>query len=1243
MEDLLQYGKSSGNKDLLQYGESSVNEDLLQYGSKTLTSAPIQPVFDEEYANSWGNRFAIGIDNMQASLFKGIDLFGSMIQDIEPEAAQGLRAYAQKGVIKNQIEAASKPQPTRSSSISEVKGEIDKDIKEDDFFGAAQRALLFIKDVSADALPSMIPTLTGFAARRVAAPAAATLGSAASIANKYITPFTPGYLQSSGAVYEEARELGANDADAKKAALSGGIAMTALEVLGTAYALKSLTKEAGESYVTKTFGKFTGTDNVKDAIKQAKEITKDPKIFLKRNLGLEAAKGAGKGLTGEGLTEGGQELLQIMSAGLAADKGFNPYDEAEFVNRIIDQAAMGAVAGKIVGTASGTLSNLQHRDLVNRTEQRMKEIADLEKASADLTDDQLRTFITDKRDAYKPQGIIDNILRGSLAPLNHMARKSKEGYAIYNALANYYNNVSSDVGKYAEPLDRALEPLKRSIKAPLIMANISQKKNKELYNMLQYGQESSNPEVRQAAKIIREEILGMPTQKEIRITKDDLDIALKQNQQELKTINEGKQTGKLDIGYERSLKNKYTKLLDTYKTNMQLVINDIRTDRALNNEQKTQEIEYERDKQLKKLHSTEDYRALQDEIVVKADGTGLYGALNQSEIGLAFYKNYFPRVYNFGLLDVIGKKVGLGKIARARRILEGQGLSSADVDAILENIRDNDGVYVPETNITELDILLDARDNTKTTEESKASIERRREIKPETFQKLEQAGLVETNVKKILDKYILQAVQRDNVRKVKQIVDPALKALQQRKGIDIGEVDRVKDIYQAIQNRYKSIQSEKFKKAMRFYLTYQYILTLPLAALTALSEPLIILSRTNARHVLPATIKALTNTYRQAVRSVLPKFKKSETEKAFMSILQGYDGTLADRLGDIAGIDVARKVTDNFFKITFLTQITQFSRDIAFQAMSRQLQEDILNIKNANVSNKDSAKLSRKYLESKKRLSELGLTEFNLGLTKQKRTEVDVEVKGKKKKVKKEKVEFENNTEISDAVAWAQEDRNFSGFKAPDIIRKALSKGVDDIIMAPNVINRPLWMSDPRLSLVAQLKGFMYSFGINVGARFYREVIKPLYKGRIPTSEGFKYGIALGMIIAASMAIKELKDEIRYGDEDSNWKQASGSDRLIQAIISTNVLGGITGLYEAMGSNKYGVSPIEALLGPAPIHMSKMIQALNQLGLPGGEGNPRAMSTWIARSLPGVAAIDPTRVSEISDVIDKYLDNNYVG
>ena len=62
-----------------------------------------------------------------------------------------------------------------------------------------------------------------------------------------------------------------------------------------------------------------------------------------------------------------------------------------------------------------------------------------------------------------------------------------------------------------------------------------------------------------------------------------------------------------------------------------------------------------------------------------------------------------------------------------------------------------------------------------------------------------------------------------------------------------------------------------------------------------------------------------------------------------------------------------------------------------------------------------------------------------------------------------------------------------------------MSKTINEIIMAPNVINRPLWMSDPRFALVAILRGFMMVFGNTVGPKFYKEVIKPfnpVYKKR---------------------------------------------------------------------------------------------------------------------------------------------------
>ena len=103
---------------------------------------PIQPVFDEDYANSWGNRFAIGIDNTQASLFKGLDLIADITE------TEGLKKYAQKGIIKNQAEAAAKPQPTRTASLSQASKEIKQKAKEDEFWGAVERSLLLVKDMS---------------------------------------------------------------------------------------------------------------------------------------------------------------------------------------------------------------------------------------------------------------------------------------------------------------------------------------------------------------------------------------------------------------------------------------------------------------------------------------------------------------------------------------------------------------------------------------------------------------------------------------------------------------------------------------------------------------------------------------------------------------------------------------------------------------------------------------------------------------------------------------------------------------------------------------------------------------------------------------------------------------------------------------------------------------------------------------------------------------------------------------
>jgi hypothetical protein len=553
--------KSTNNVNIEPYSVDNIIQQQLNIPLNNNIAERSSPVFDEEYANSWGNRFAIGVDNTQASLFKGLDLIADITE------SEGLKNYAQEGIIKNQQEAASKPQPTRTASFTEASKEIKQELTEDDFFGAVERGLLLVKDMSAQALPSMLPTLGAAVAAPIvgsALGAAPLVGGTLSLATRLVAPLVPGYLMGSGETYEEAKSLNAKEKDAQRLAVIGGVGISLLERLGAARTLKGLVDDVGVKYVDDTLGKLVGKESVKEARRQADDIMKDPSLFIKRNLTLEAGKSAVRAGATEGLTEGAQEAIQIASAGVAADKGINPYDNAEYTNRIIDGIALGAVGGATVGTGAGVVTNLQHKDVINRTEQRLKEVDELEKATENMSDDQIRNYIKVKRTEYKPS-YLQNVFNTALAPLVPLANKYNAGRDIYNALASYNDNVSASVGQYAKPLDEALQYIRKSIKAPLIQGSLNKRKNKELYNFLQYGTNSKDPDVQEAAKIIRRDILGNALSPEVKITKDSLRKGLLENRTELEEVTKARELNKLDAQTEQNINTKFNLLKEKYE------------------------------------------------------------------------------------------------------------------------------------------------------------------------------------------------------------------------------------------------------------------------------------------------------------------------------------------------------------------------------------------------------------------------------------------------------------------------------------------------------------------------------------------------------------------------------------------------------------------------------------------------------------------------------------------------------
>ena len=628
----------------------------------------------EDKANSWTNRFAIGIDNTQASLFKGLDLIADVTE------SEGLKQYAQKGIIRNQREAAAKPQPTRTASLTEASKEIKQELVDDDFFGAVYRSLQLVKDMSAEALPSMLPTLGALGATAVAAPVIGTVpivGGATALATRLIAPLVPGFLMGGGETYDEAKNLKANEKTAQMYGIAGGVGISLLEKIGAAHALKNLMGTAGKDYTRKKLAEKVGKDTVKKAENAMEEILKDEKLFIKRNLFVESGKSAVKAGTAEALTEGAQEAIQLGAASLAADKGINAYSNAEAINRLIDATALGFVGGGTAGTGAGVLSNLHHKDSVNRGKDGLEILNKIEKLRHDKENKQtdgelINNMFEMERTKFKPS-VIDTLFRQSLSPLIPLGKNSRQGYEIVSALKNYYDKVSKDVGTYARPMDEALNMVRRSLKAPLIQGSISAKKNKELYDMLMYGTESKDASVRGAAEKIRNEILGVDIQNQIELDKDSLLDSIIKQKNTLDKLQEAQQTGKINNNKVNEIQDDFNYLKQFYKNAVNNRLNQLVRDDDKKSRTYGMKIKRTEEQAIKlaqyDLRREEQFKNLQDSILVPHEGTGLYGKLNNSDIGVEFRKNYFPRVYNIGLRDVVLGQFGMGKIKKARKIL----------------------------------------------------------------------------------------------------------------------------------------------------------------------------------------------------------------------------------------------------------------------------------------------------------------------------------------------------------------------------------------------------------------------------------------------------------------------------------------------------------------------------------------------------------------------------------------------
>ena len=483
-----------------------------------------------------------------------------------------------------------------------------------------------------------------------------------------------------------------------------------------------------------------------------------------------------------------------------------------------------------------------------------------------------------------------------------------------------------------------------------------------------------------------------------------------------------------------------------------------------------------------------------------------------------------------------------------------------------------------------------------------AGFEKERTLPQQITDQLLRDGLVDDNIFRVSTRYGQQMAQAITLKKFfgdkivnengtevnafKQLLD-ALAKLDSSEEMTTA-VARGKDIHSALQGNYNpSGVPPGGKNLIRKLIQAEYILTLSTAGLTALTEPIIMLSRVRPGDAMYAIPRALNIAYRKSIRDIFPHLKKSELEEEFDTLLYGVDSILSERLISSSAIDVVGNVTEKYFKLNLLSQVTQFSRGMAYFAGKRAIDRDLAVAR--TIPETKSAIRDKK--NAVLRLSELGLKDL---------------------------------------------DRI-----TPEQMKVAEIKLIDDIIMSPNVVNRPLWMANPILAPVAQLKSFMFVFGNTVGARAWNEIARgrTLEGDTLDTQERFRrtfqFTTTFVLLTGAIGFLNMFKDAIRNFDDEKEDYDTASLDFWTNAMVGSNILGPYSIIFQALKAPEIGVSPLVSILGPGAGSFERLLTASGRYY---ATGNSTPVARELLRMIPFAGANPSIRRSMVKDFEDA-IDN----
>lgn len=1097
----------------------------------------------EERVNSFGSAVERAAVGTKKALFDGFDAVGTAIETKsgkETDFTNYLQKIGKKNSSKAQAQLESLGTPTINTEFLEIKNVGD----------------------AAEFGKTAVGTMAGSVGTQLsmAAPIkfVGKLFFGASVPGRILsTAFAalPFIGTSIGEIYKSAVNKGASPEEAAEKSILGGIANGLID------------SNFGALLYRKIFS----------PVDAAQKISELSKTKLSKAIGKDVVKVGATGAATEAAVAANTEIISNQIAGI-------PTDTKELSRRVINDAAVGAVGGAAISPVTGTMSKLETDALIeNKKEsdefiqiaEKIKEedianLGTIRRTTSSIERLEQRIKLLDKKadEANKKVGSVDFIEQTGvkLVDLKTKRKTLLDEYkqARQNALVNEAKQKRIEIKNIDEEINNVRKQTQQdttySTRAGKVRARLQDEINKQrdILNLAKSkgqnkGELLVSPEMLGGGKpnFISNLYQGSILQKLFGRATSPLRQRAIQNYREKGDTQVFRIYNYFETFYPeaQALTGKYLspiiEAVRTLQPPARTGVRDISSALSLgfikesptialkNQELLMVSLQNNKGYIFTKLGNTKLAKKIDEaDTVIRKVLREVYGDARDVGIDVNYLPNYVPARY---LLESKKNQEKFKEIARKYIKDDNQ------IEGIVESINDEGGYYLTKMKGK---IKKDIPDRT-----ANVNLEKRRKLPQEMINELQSEGLVDTNILEILPSYLSRAAKDIQFEKSFKNIETNARDLMSKGLLNDKEFNTIGNTLQAIQGKYGTQVPKGFAKgAYNFALSTAYFYTLPFAALTALSEPLILLGSLRPGAALVSALKLPVNAFLRTARLFFPRIKKSNTEKAFQEIMYGLDGSLTERMVSSSAIELPRRSTNAFFKATMLTQVTQLSRQMAFNGFKSELKKDTSSIVNGNL------KGTVKGLELQRKYQQVGIPDiFKL---------------------------------VDDITGKPFEDT----FRENNIIKAAATRFVDKIIMTPNPTNRPLWMSSPVLAATSQLKSFAFVFGNTVGFQLLKKLIGTNVRPTERANALLKNGVAMSMIILVSMYTDLLKEMFRSSGTDDEIKDLkalikkrtdNGQNYVFDVIAGTNIAGGGTAFKHALDAARYGQSPlVSLLLGP---------------------------------------------------------------